>query len=148
NYTRMFTEFWNAFSGDPQPQPAAPACPAPAQPDGYVLSYYDSPLRRQAASNELYIELWSQAERTAWLFTPYLMLGDSLPAAFVRAARRRRAHPDAGRAGQKAHLPHVAELLPAAAGRRGENLRVHAGVCARQGLHHRRCRRHGGHGQP
>lgn len=88
NYTRMFTEFWNAFSGDPQPQPAAPACPAPAQPDGYVLSYYDSPLRRQAASNELYIELLSQAERTAWFFTPYLMLGNSLQEAFVRAARR------------------------------------------------------------
>lgn len=89
NYTRMFAEFWNAFSGDPLPlPPAASAGGSTAAPDGYLLSYYDSPLRQQAASNELYIELLSGAERYAWFFTPYLMLGHSLMEAFVRAARR------------------------------------------------------------
>ena len=87
NYTRMFTEFWNAFSGSPIPEPI----PEPEMSEGkngYVLSYYDSPIRPDAVSNNLYTELLSQATRYAWFFTPYLMLGDTLLDAFVRAARR------------------------------------------------------------
>lgn len=56
--------------------------------DGYVLSYYDSPLGEQAVSNELYIELLSQAKKYAYFYTPYLLLGDALLDAFVRAAHR------------------------------------------------------------
>lgn len=90
SYTRMFAQFWNAFSNDPIPQQLlqAPDWPVDAAPDGYVLSYGDSPLADTAASNELYIELLSQAREYAYFFTPYLMLGDSLLEAFVRAARR------------------------------------------------------------
>ena len=89
SYTRMFAEFWNAFSGDPIP----PGLLAPPElsgedPDGWVLSYYDSPLEEHQVSNELYIELLSQARAYAWFFTPYLMPGDALLDAFVRAARR------------------------------------------------------------
>ena len=88
NYTRMFTEFWNAFSNEPLPAPEPVRYEPVTRPDGYVLSYYDSPLRRTAASNELYIELLSQAREYAYFYTPYLMLGDALQEAFVRAARR------------------------------------------------------------
>lgn len=115
-YVRMFAQFWNAFEGEPIPEAflvAAPAAPAaiadsgsraadgqaavataaaPAAPaalgDGYVLSYYDSPLREDACSNELYVDLLSQAKQTAWFYTPYLMPGDALLAAFIRAAQR------------------------------------------------------------
>ena len=90
SYTRMFARFWNAFSHEPIPaELLAPPDPLPCHyPDGYVLSYSDSPLRETAASNELYIELLGQAKQYAYFFTPYLMLGDSLREAFVRAARR------------------------------------------------------------
>ncbi len=90
SYTRMFAQFWNAFSNDPIPQALlqSPDLPVDTAPDGYVLSYGDSPLADTAASNELYIELLSQAREYAYFFTPYLMLGDSLLEAFVRAARR------------------------------------------------------------
>lgn len=90
NYTRMFARFWDAFSNDPIPPErlAAPDFAPCHYPDGYVLSYSDSPLRATAASNELYIELLGQAKEYAYFFTPYLMLGDSLLEAFVRAARR------------------------------------------------------------
>lgn len=91
NYTQMFVQFWNAFSKDPIPESLWAMQTETEQPDeknGYVLSYYDSPLRSEAASNELYIELLSQAEEYAWFYTPYLMLGEALLSSFVRAARR------------------------------------------------------------
>lgn len=88
SYTRMFAQFWNAFTGDRVPDgylaPSETGNPA----EGYILSYYDSPLRSDAVSNELYIDLLSQAKDTAWFFTPYLMPGNALLDAFVRAARR------------------------------------------------------------
>lgn len=90
-YARMFAEFWNAFSKDPIPEGLLRLgrVPSPANlGEGYVLSYYDSPLRPQAASNELYIELLSLATDYAWFFTPYLLPGDALLDALVRAARR------------------------------------------------------------
>lgn len=91
NYTRMFAEFWNAFSKNPIPAAefGGDGPGTDAQPfGGYVLSYYDSPLYTDAVSNNLYEELLSQATRYAWFYTPYLMLGDSLLNAFVRAAQR------------------------------------------------------------
>ncbi len=90
NYVRMFTEFWNAFAGDhiPDEYLTGKTLPTSGAADGYVISYYDSPLRDDAVSNELYIDLLSQAQNTAWFFTPYLMPGSALLDAFVRAARR------------------------------------------------------------
>ncbi len=92
NYTRMFAAFWNAFAhDDPVPDAFLAPLPAPdpdAGEDGMVLSYYDSPLENYAVSNELYIDLLSQAKSYAWFYTPYLMPGDALLNAFVRAARR------------------------------------------------------------
>lgn len=90
NYVRMFAEFWNAFALERVPDEylTASADESSMSADGYVLSYYDSPLRRDAVSNELYIDLLSQAQDTAWFFTPYLMPGNALLDAFVRAARR------------------------------------------------------------
>lgn len=91
NYVHMFLTFWNAFSGQPLTHP--PVLPdadelSPENADGYVLSYYDSPLNAEATSNQLYIDLLSQATDYAWFFTPYLMLGDKLLDAMTEAAHR------------------------------------------------------------
>lgn len=89
NYTDMFIEFWNAFSHSAVPQElVSPPQTRSSGSDGYVLSYYDSPLDDKPVSNELYIELLSQAEHYAYFYTPYLMPGDALSDAFVRAAAR------------------------------------------------------------
>ena len=53
-----------------------------------MLSYYDSPLNREATSNQLLIDLLSQSTDYAWFFTPYLMLGDDLMDAVLAAAHR------------------------------------------------------------
>ena len=98
-YTRMFAEFWDAFTGETIPEEILTGknetketgnsvFAAQSDFDGLVCSYYDSPLRADAASNELYIDLLSQAREYAWFFTPYLMPGEALTEAFIRAAGR------------------------------------------------------------
>lgn len=91
SFTHMFLTFWNAFSlqkEEPMPMPPAAAAAGPAAQDGWVLSYYDSPLNSEATSNRLYIDLLSQTTDYAWFFTPYLMLGDDLLDAMLAAAQR------------------------------------------------------------
>ena len=91
SFTHMFLTFWNAFSlqkEEPMPMPPAAAAAEPAAQDGWVLSYYDSPLNSEATSNRLYIDLLSQPTDYAWFFTPYLMLGDDLLDAMLAAAQR------------------------------------------------------------
>ncbi len=90
NYTRMFIQFWNAFAKEriSAKYLTDPPDDIPNAPDGLVLSYYDSPLENDAISNELYIDLLSQAKETAWFYTPYLLPGNALLDAFRRAARR------------------------------------------------------------
>ena len=91
SFTHMFLTFWNAFSLQnnlPQPELKEPRLPAPETENGYILSYYDSPLNREASSNQLYIDLLSQSTDYAWFFTPYLMPGDELLDAMACAAHR------------------------------------------------------------
>lgn len=93
SFTHMFLTFWNAFAlkkgemGTAMPTLQG-RTEAPQETDGYVLSYYDSPLEHDATSNQLFIDLLSQSTDYAWFFTPYLMLGDDLMAAMLAAARR------------------------------------------------------------
>ena len=89
SFTRMFAQFWNAFAATPVKSDVLIHHEYSAdEHDGCVLSYYDSPLRQKAASNELLIDLLSQAEDYAWFYTPYLILGDKLTDAITRAASR------------------------------------------------------------
>lgn len=93
SFTHMFLTFWNAFSirkGIPASLLPAPhiAHLPPSTTDGYILSYYDSPLNREATSNRLYIDLLAQSTDYAWFFTPYLMLSDDLMDAMIAAANR------------------------------------------------------------
>ena len=86
SYTYMFAEFWNAFSNDKIRIDSTPVCQQPE--NGYILPYYDSPMGQEHVSNELLVELLSSATGYAWFYTPYLMLGDALYDAFMRAAKR------------------------------------------------------------
>ncbi|MDE6053675.1 MAG: cardiolipin synthase, partial [Lachnospiraceae bacterium] len=56
--------------------------------EGLVLQYYVSPHREEAASNNLFVDLLGQSTKYIWFYTPYLLLGDGLRDAFVRAAQR------------------------------------------------------------
>lgn len=90
-YAQMFLEFWNAFAKERlDPSKYFPPFPKnTTEPnDGYVLSYFDSPVTFETYSNDLYIDLLYQAEKTAWFYTPYLIPGDYLLQAFIKAAER------------------------------------------------------------
>lgn len=79
-----------AIAGRPASAAAgrSPVAAPSRETDGYVLSYYDSPLNHEATSNRLYIDLLSQSTEYAWFFTPYLMLADDLMDAMLAAASR------------------------------------------------------------
>lgn len=88
SYTAMFVQFWNAFAPTPLTPHGQDNDSAQDSDGGLVLSYYNSPLTDTSTSNALYVELLSSATGYAWFFTPYLMLGDTLMDAFIRAAQR------------------------------------------------------------
>ena len=87
SFSYMFIEFWNAFSGDEISQEEVDATQEETG-SGYVLPYYDSPMCDEHISNELFAEMLSAATSYVWFYTPYLMLGDALMDAFIRAAKR------------------------------------------------------------
>ena len=89
SYEYMFAEFWNAFSNDKISINDIDASVEDKQKEnGYILPYYDSPMNDEHISNELFAEILSLSTSYVWFYTPYLMLGDALFDAFIRAAKR------------------------------------------------------------
>ena len=88
SYIYMFAEFWNAYSKDKIDINLVPLPEKKEASNGYILPYYDSPMRDEHTSNTLFTEMLSLATDYVWFYTPYLMLGDALYDAFIRAARR------------------------------------------------------------
>ncbi len=90
SYAYMFAEFWNAFSGDKIESDAMASAETAEihRENGYILPYYDSPMRQEHTSNEFFTEILSLATEYVWFYTPYLILGDALFDAFIRAAKR------------------------------------------------------------
>lgn len=90
SYNYMFAEFWNAFSNDKIPREIITQTEYETvnNDNGYILPYYDSPMYEEHVSNELFTEMLSVATDYIWFYTPYLILGDALFDAFIRAAKR------------------------------------------------------------
>lgn len=90
SYTYMFAEFWNAFSNDKIPKEVITQTEYETinNDNGYILPYYDSPMYEEHVSNELFTEILSVVTDYIWFYTPYLILGDALFDAFIRAAKR------------------------------------------------------------
>ena len=91
NYNSMFLQFWNAFSEDRDQDIKTKLNGEGIKPDyrdGWILSYYDSPVKKADVSNDLYIELLALAKEHVFFYTPYLMLGDAFYDSVIRAAER------------------------------------------------------------
>ena len=88
-FTEIFLQFWDAFAEwTPEPMQFKFTPEAKPAADGYVMSYYDSPIRSDAVSYNLYIDILSQATDYVWFYTPYFTPGDELQEAMRRAAQR------------------------------------------------------------
>lgn len=94
SYTAMFLSIWNAFRKDsakdaevdrfrPENSPMPPL-----QDDGFVQPFSDSPFDNEPVSRNLYMEILNQAQRYAYIFTPYLIPDDELKNAIGQAAKR------------------------------------------------------------
>ena len=98
SYAYMFTEFWNTFSRDKievnidalrlEEKKLEAEIEKAGVDNGYIIPYYDSPMREEHTSNEFFSEVLSMATDYVWFYTPYLILGDALFDSFIRAAKR------------------------------------------------------------
>ena len=88
SFIRMFFHFWNAFSKEKED--VANYLPAILERDsGAVIQPYDSsPLDNLSVGENVYVDMIERAKTYVYIFTPYLVLGDSLRAALCRAALR------------------------------------------------------------
>ncbi|MDD7281968.1 cardiolipin synthase [Floccifex sp.] len=80
HYTYMFIEMWNAFSKDKiqKENCLLPVLHNINYQKGYVLSYYDSPAKDVHVSRSLLMDLFHNANKRVWIYTPYLILDDSM----------------------------------------------------------------------
>ena len=89
SFMHMFAEFWNVYSDDKiDPAALRADCAEDTVSDGLALSYADSPVDSYNVTCDLYIDLLDTAVDYIWFYTPYLLLGDSMQAAMIKAARR------------------------------------------------------------
>ena len=90
NFTVMFLNFWNAFR--PSEEDYAPFMPQaealPAQSDGVIQPYGDSPLDEEALAETVYLNIINQAQRYVYIYTPYFAVGETMLEALKAAAKR------------------------------------------------------------
>ena len=91
NFTVMFSHLWNAFSedkincGECMPHSRHPD---PFEGDLFVQPFSDSPLDNEQVSENVYLDIISQAEKYVYIFTPYLIIDDQMRVALSLAAKR------------------------------------------------------------
>ena len=91
NLTLMFLEMWNAFNKDGDNY--ADFIPSAFEekgggPDGYVLSFSDSPLDNESVGESVYTDMLYQAKDYIYITTPYLAIDSELQTALCMAAKR------------------------------------------------------------
>lgn len=87
--TETFLEMWNAIRESDEDLERYLAMPeGPAEGDGFVQPYADSPLDGESLGENVYMNLIQSAKRYIWFTTPYLIVDDELARALELAAKR------------------------------------------------------------
>lgn len=86
--TAAFGEIWRVQSGSKEDfsQFLNIVCSVPAP--GYVQPYADNPLSEERIAENVYLNLISQANKTLYFMTPYLIITDEMDRALRLAAKR------------------------------------------------------------
>lgn len=90
SFIEMFFYIWNAFRTDKEDicQYVLPM-PKAEQTGGVIIQPYDdSPFDKISVGENVYADILNRASRYAYIFTPYLVLDDSMRTALCRAATR------------------------------------------------------------
>ncbi len=96
SFVRTFFTTWNAFYGDREEVKnylSAPVnadmVPSNSSQNGLVIQPYDdSPLDNRSVGEVVYLDMIDRAVRYVYIFTPYLLLDDTVRFAICRAAAR------------------------------------------------------------
>ncbi len=95
SFTRMFFDIWNAFRKDKEvlsdfvlPALNADLPPSSKEMERIIQPFDDSPMDKQSVGEHGYADMINRAVRYVYIFTPYLLPGDTLRLALIRAAER------------------------------------------------------------
>ncbi len=89
SFTQMFFYLWNAFRKDKEDIREYLLPDTNEKREGFcVQPYDDSPLDRVSTGETVYVDIINRAVKYVWIFTPYLVLDDSLRTALCQAATR------------------------------------------------------------
>ena len=90
--TLMFLQMWGMDEREPDTESYGRYLNVPLPPlpeaGGYVLPYADSPLDEERVGESVYLDILSHAERYVRIFTPYLILDETMVMALTFAAKR------------------------------------------------------------
>ena len=90
--TLMFLQMWGMDEREPDTDSYGRYLRVPQRPlpeaSGYVLPYADSPLDDERVGESVYLDILSHAERYVRIFTPYLILDETMVMALTFAAKR------------------------------------------------------------
>ncbi len=87
SFTLMFLQMWNLTETEEQWDEFLNLS-QPAESDGYVIPYADSPLDGYKVGESVYIDILSRAKGYVHIMTPYLILDNELESALKFAAQR------------------------------------------------------------
>ncbi len=92
SFTEMFLELWHTFRDTSDKPDITKYMPFAYSDDhisdGYIQPFYDTPLDREALSENVYIDIVNRACDYVYIFTPYLILDDNMKGALCLAAKR------------------------------------------------------------
>ncbi|MDF2801616.1 MAG: cardiolipin synthase, partial [Anaerocolumna sp.] len=91
SFTFMFLEMWNAFykTKDSYEDYIITSLDlSKSDSVGFVQPFSDTPFDNETTSENVYIELLSQAKKYVYIFTPYLIIDDEMKYALTMAAKR------------------------------------------------------------
>lgn len=86
--TATFLELWAVTSREPVQAEKYLTVSHSVEASGFVQPYADSPLDKEEAAENVYLNLISGAEKYVWFITPYLIITDELSRALELAAKR------------------------------------------------------------
>ena len=87
--TAMFLEMWNALrEQDVDIEKYLPVYPYKAKEQGFFALYGDSPLDKEPAGENVYMNLLRHAKKYIYFTTPYLILSDEMTRELTGAAKR------------------------------------------------------------